>query len=568
MAEAKVIISAEDRTKAAFLAVQNSLSKMTRSLGALAGAGSLGMLFKSIVDGGDELVKLNTRTGVSVEKLSEFSYGAQLAGVSAQEMASGLQKLAQNMAEATSNSGSQAAAVFKALGIEATDAKGRLRDTGTVFEDLARKFAGAADGAEKVAIAQALLGKSGDSLIPMMNQLARTSAEARRLGLTVSDEFAASAEVFNDNLTRAKGRLMAFARDAVEPAIASFNRLLASMEQGDRKRLDFLKNEADEIRERMGSETSAEYLGTFYSDSQFNEDIERLREIDGEMARIRSRLAKPIESTVAGNGTLPGLPDPGQVNKLQALLKDIEKATGTAQANILDDDRAKALARVEVSRVEWQEKLAIAKLGAADQKKVQEALLKWHEAATAEAMKNSRTPMEQLNAEWQNTTRQMQLATATWANGATDALTEFVMTGKASFTDFANSVIRDLVRIYIQKNITGQLFASMESGGFFDGIGKLFGFAHGGDFTVGGSGGTDSQLVAFRATPGEQVSVRTPAQQESGGVVNNYYIDNRGADSVAVQRLEQTIVRLNGTIEHRAVAAVIDAKRRGAITTF
>lgn len=39
------------------------------------------------------------------------------------------------------------------------------------------------------------------------------------------------------------------------------------------------------------------------------------------------------------------------------------------------------------------------------------------------------------------------------------------------------------------------------------------GFAFGGDFTVGGSGGTDSQMVAFRATPGERVSVRTPTQE-------------------------------------------------------
>lgn len=48
------------------------------------------------------------------------------------------------------------------------------------------------------------------------------------------------------------------------------------------------------------------------------------------------------------------------------------------------------------------------------------------------------------------------------------------------------------------------------------------GYAFGGDFTVGGTGGTDSQLVAFRATPGETVSVRTPTQnndaaRQSGG---------------------------------------------------
>ena len=34
----------------------------------------------------------------------------------------------------------------------------------------------------------------------------------------------------------------------------------------------------------------------------------------------------------------------------------------------------------------------------------------------------------------------------------------------------------------------------------------------GGSYTVGGSGGTDSQMVAFRATPGEKVSINTPSQ--------------------------------------------------------
>lgn len=41
---------------------------------------------------------------------------------------------------------------------------------------------------------------------------------------------------------------------------------------------------------------------------------------------------------------------------------------------------------------------------------------------------------------------------------------------------------------------------------------NIDGFAHGGDFTVGGVGGTDSQNIAFRATPGEEVSIRTPSQ--------------------------------------------------------
>lgn len=42
------------------------------------------------------------------------------------------------------------------------------------------------------------------------------------------------------------------------------------------------------------------------------------------------------------------------------------------------------------------------------------------------------------------------------------------------------------------------------------------GFMTGGEFTVGGRGGADSQMVAFRATPGERVQVQTPEQYRKG----------------------------------------------------
>ena len=48
-------------------------------------------------------------------------------------------------------------------------------------------------------------------------------------------------------------------------------------------------------------------------------------------------------------------------------------------------------------------------------------------------------------------------------------------------------------------------------GGLAQGVGNLFGFQRGGRFVVGGAGGADSQLVAFRATPGEIVTVTPPA---------------------------------------------------------
>jgi hypothetical protein len=47
--------------------------------------------------------------------------------------------------------------------------------------------------------------------------------------------------------------------------------------------------------------------------------------------------------------------------------------------------------------------------------------------------------------------------------------------------------------------------------------GGLPGFKTGGSFKVGGSGGADSQTVAFRATPGEMVDIRRPGQDQGGG---------------------------------------------------
>lgn len=46
----------------------------------------------------------------------------------------------------------------------------------------------------------------------------------------------------------------------------------------------------------------------------------------------------------------------------------------------------------------------------------------------------------------------------------------------------------------------------------YDWIMTTFGFAGGGSFDVGGNGGTDSQMVAFRASPNERVTVSRPDQ--------------------------------------------------------
>lgn len=105
-------------------------------------------------------------------------------------------------------------------------------------------------------------------------------------------------------------------------------------------------------------------------------------------------------------------------------------------------------------------------------------------------------------------------------NSATDAIVNFAKTGEFNVRQFFQDLFAQLLKL-----ATNQLFAQIlggfggmggGGGGLFAGLGSLLGFATGGDMVVGGSGGTDSQLVAFKATPNERISVRTPGQSGPG----------------------------------------------------
>jgi hypothetical protein len=94
---------------------------------------------------------------------------------------------------------------------------------------------------------------------------------------------------------------------------------------------------------------------------------------------------------------------------------------------------------------------------------------------------------------------------------------------KGLFNDLLRDVMDNALR-----DLGRTLFSAMGGsgqgggGGFWGtilGAMKIPGFKTGGSFKVGGSGGADSQLMQFRATPGEMVDIRRPGQDAGGGMV-------------------------------------------------
>lgn len=226
MATTEVVITARDETREAFRRVQGGLRDLTSAFGVTslsltALAGGFVAATKQQINYADSLSKTSPKVGVTVEKLSAYTYAAGLAGLSQEKLTTGLGLLNKQMQEAANNTGGPAAQAFKALGVEVTDANGRLRPTSDVLEEVSDKFATTRDGAGKTAIAMRLFGESGVHMIPMLNNLRDVAAEAERTGNTVSTEFARTAESFNDSMTRMQSAGGLFVRTVSGPMIAA-----------------------------------------------------------------------------------------------------------------------------------------------------------------------------------------------------------------------------------------------------------------------------------------------------------------------------------------------------------
>lgn len=202
------LTKAEQVTRRAMDTIANvSESAMKAVKGALAGMVAA-YTFDAFADGikgaiasAAELDQMAKKTGASVEALSGLKSAAKLSGTSLEEVGGGLQKLSKAMYEAAGGSQKQVD-LFKSLGINTTDASGKLRDSGEVMLDLAKKLDSMDSSTQAVATAQLLLGKRGAELLPFMQDL----AEIGELNARVTSQMAAEADAYEKNLVRLEGR--------------------------------------------------------------------------------------------------------------------------------------------------------------------------------------------------------------------------------------------------------------------------------------------------------------------------------------------------------------------------
>ena len=182
-------------------------------------------LVKTVINTGDEFIKMSQKTMMSVESLSALSYAAELSDVSNQTLQAGIIKLNDAMSEAADGTELYADA-FAAIGVAVTDTEGSLRSTESVLMDVAERVSQLKDDGDKVNLVKAIFGKGGTELLPLLNSgkvgIAELTAEAERMGLVMTTETAKAAEQLNDDLTRLKRTVTGWGRNLVSDDIRTF----------------------------------------------------------------------------------------------------------------------------------------------------------------------------------------------------------------------------------------------------------------------------------------------------------------------------------------------------------
>ncbi len=138
-----------------------------------------------------------------------------------------------------------------------------------------------------------------------------------------------------------------------------------------------------------------------------------------------------------------------------------------------------------------------------------------------------------------------------WARSSTDALVELSFTGKAAFSDLITSMLKDLARLALYKNVTGPLFdavAKMIRNGFTSGGGGMAYTPYG-----------DYKLGTFGSSP-------APAVVGGGGSMNTSIVVNVTSEgNVSTQASGRAAVDLGKQLEPIMNAWAIKHRRPGGM---
>ena len=150
---------------------------------------------------GDNIDKMSQRLGLSAEAYQEWEYVLSQSGVEIDRVQTGMKTLTNTIDDAK-NGADKAITKFERLGITQKDLANKSREE--IFAKTISGLQQMTDDTEKAALANDLFGKSGQEIIPLLNQSSESTEaliqKAHDLGLIMSDEAVQASVAFTDSL--------------------------------------------------------------------------------------------------------------------------------------------------------------------------------------------------------------------------------------------------------------------------------------------------------------------------------------------------------------------------------
>jgi len=515
-------IVAVDLTRKAFRSLSRSLGVARKALFsfkagivAAVGAGGLGLLVKSSLDSIDRISKLSRTLGVSVKDLRKLELAAELSGVQLETLARGFRTLNKGMVDFVAEGTGEAADAFGRLGITSQELRETMGDQFKVLQLVAKRFDQVENSAVKSSIAQELFGGRASEMMLILEdggkELEKISQQAQDFGLVMSAASARGVENANDAFTRL-GSIFKGLRDNITSALAPALQELAD------QLTETLKNM---VEDAGGFQKFAE--GLIVSLLQFMKEatlgiIKFLKE-------MAARLAHFFDLLSAFSDT---------AKEAAASFREFEKQR--IGVSVFFDG---LISRVQSASEAFEDLSSGVDNNNDDLNKGKTALQEYADAAKSAKLDIQEFAVQGLK-------------------GLEDALVGVVMktsSMKDAFKAMASSIIKDLIRIQIQRSITGPIADAL--GGFL--APTTTPKAMGGHVSanrpyVVGERGPELMI------PGASGTIIPNNKIGGGGVVVNQTINLSAGVS---QTVRAEIMQLMPQIAENTKAAVVDARRRG-----
>jgi len=168
------------------------------------------MAADSFADFGDQVHKASIRMGLSADHVSALGFAAEQSGSNIEAVEAGFRGMARTLYNAEQGL-TTATDALTSLGLSVEDF--HSLDPIGQFRLLAERISQIEDPTEKAAIAMRVFGRSGQQLIPLLNEgasgIAALEKEAAALGITLTDSDAAAAAALTDAMNRLKRAMAA-----------------------------------------------------------------------------------------------------------------------------------------------------------------------------------------------------------------------------------------------------------------------------------------------------------------------------------------------------------------------